>query len=294
MSVEDEQLIKAIKRMCDPDVEPERIDSGSDGESEEEITLPTQPVDPDMERLQNDTALRQHLGIGSSFTGPKGVKEDYKFHKKQERARAHEKQQSDFNRLSKQALSSGWLQRTIQHEESQKTLLEEDQDEDDLKSIRQKRLAELKKLSQLPKFGSVFELDQDSYVKCIDNESPSVKVVIHLYERNVEPCRLVNSYLGKLATIYKSTKFCRIISTTADESFDQVALPAILVYQGGDLVNTLLRITDEIPGWAQSGWCSFEDFEEYLVLLDVLHDQERVKKPTVDPIDELDSDEFSD
>jgi hypothetical protein len=39
-----------------------------------------------------------------------------------------------------------------------------------------------------------------------------------------------------------------------------------------DLQHTLLRLTDEIPGWAATGRCEFEDFEQYLLLQGVLKD----------------------
>jgi hypothetical protein len=36
----------------------------------------------------------------------------------------------------------------------------------------------------------------------------------------------------------------------------------------------LLRLTDEIPGWSQSGICDYEDFEQYLILQDVLKESQ--------------------
>jgi hypothetical protein len=115
--------------MNDPDDAGNRVDSCSDNESDSgKIVIPSAPVDKDMERVQNDTALRHHLGIGSSFTGPKGVKvffkgltcakADYKFHMQQERARAEERRQEDFEKISRKAMTSGWMQRTIEEEEN--------------------------------------------------------------------------------------------------------------------------------------------------------------------------------
>ena len=132
----DEAFIRAIKRMNDPEQDPHRHDSGSDGDccnESETLHLNKAPVDKDMEKMQNDVALRHHLKLGSSFTGPKGVREDYKFHKRQERARKIEKDQIDYEKRSNAALSSGWLQRTIE-EESKKD------DDDFLKQYRQKRI----------------------------------------------------------------------------------------------------------------------------------------------------------
>jgi hypothetical protein len=267
MNVDDEAIIRAIKRMNDPDREPERIDSET--ESDEEVAAPPPTYeDPDMERLYQDSALRQHLGIGSSFTGPKGVKEDYKFHKQQERARKREKDEKDFDKLSKKALSSGWLQRQIEEEER-------DEDEEEfLRQYRERRIRELQQ-QQGTRFGSVMELTRGSFVQTIDREGPEVKIVIHMYENSNQASRLVNEMLPQLAVRYPRTKFCKIVASHADASFDHIALPALLVYQGGELQHTLLRLTDEIPDWADTGRCSLRDFEEYLALQGVLEQEGR-------------------
>lgn len=276
--VADEALIKAIKRMNDPEEEGKRHDSCSDDESDsgKPLKMPTGRVDKDMERMQNDTALRHHLKLGSSFTGPKGVKADYKFHMDQERARRSERSMAETQRISDAALSSGWMQRTIAAEE--RTLGGEEED-DFLKTYREKRIAELQRMSKYAAFGSVLELQQDSFVRNIDGERPDVKVLIHLYDNANQASRLVNDFFTRLAPMYSSTKFCRIVSRKADPDFDHVGLPAILVYKGGALEISLIRIIDEIPGWFQTGICSMRDFEEYLVLQGVLQDQNRADTP---------------
>ncbi|KAJ3303310.1 hypothetical protein HDV03_004048 [Kappamyces sp. JEL0829] len=280
----DEALIRAIRRMNDPEEEPNRQDSCSDDESEsDKIVMPQAPVDKDMERMQNDTALRHHLKIGSSFTGPKGVKADYKFHMQQERARTQEKRAKDFEKLSNKALSSGWLQRTLHDEDNR--------EDEFMKSYRQKRIAELTKMAHASRFGSVIELQKESYVRCIDNEAPDTKVLIHLYDLSSQASRLVNDFFTALAPMYPSTKFCRIPALGADPNFDLIGLPAILVYKGGHLEISLIRVIDEIPGWAESNVCTLRDFEEYLLLQDVLEDQAKVASP---PSYSDDEDDFSD
>ena len=72
---DDEAMIIAIKKMSDPNYEPERPrESDEDSDISDTVEIP-QTVDSDMDRLQKDTALRQHLKIGTAFTGPKGVKQ---------------------------------------------------------------------------------------------------------------------------------------------------------------------------------------------------------------------------
>lgn len=267
--VEDEVLIKAIRRMNDPEADPKRIESDSDNDSADEgafLKLASKPIDKDMERMQQDTALRHHLKIGSAFTGPKGVLADYKFHKQQERARKEESDLKNAKKLSNAALSSGWLQRTLIEEEK------EDDDQDFLEAYRKKRMQELARMSAA-KFGQVIELNVDNYVRAIDGEAPDVKVLIHLCDTSNFASRQVDEFFDLLSKKYKGTKFCRIEALDADPDFDLIGLPAVLVYKGGSLDISLIRMIDEIPDWASSKRCSLRDFEEYLILQEVLDDQ---------------------
>ncbi|TPX40409.1 hypothetical protein SeLEV6574_g06622 [Synchytrium endobioticum] len=155
----------------------------------------------------------------------------------------------------------------------------EDLDIDDpffMQQYRAKRMAELEATNASTKrvFGVLRELDGSNYVSAIDSEPDNVTVVIHLYQSAVEACRLTNTYLTQLAKKYGLVKFCRIVSTTADENFDLVALPALLVYRGGDLIHSFIRITDDIPGWRNTGRIDMEDFEEYLLCHRVVNDSE--------------------
>ncbi|EGF83372.1 hypothetical protein BATDEDRAFT_85877 [Batrachochytrium dendrobatidis JAM81] len=297
----DEAIIRAIKQGSapgQPDSEPFRM--GSDIDSDENLSedeanaanLNSQPVDPDMARLLEDSAIRQKLGVGGNFTGPKGVVNDYKFHKRQEQARAAARQQANEKKWSDQALSTGWMQRQILGEKNATSdpqleidhhslgsgtlqhstdVLDELEDDDEyIKEYRARRLLELKSQAMRPHFSTVYNLQQEDYVDVIDNEDPLVTVVIHLYKSTHDACRQVNTFLDHLATSYPTIKFAKIVSTVADESFDDVALPALLVYRAGALTHTLLRMTDEITGWERTGRVSFEDFEAYLWDMGVL------------------------
>lgn len=49
-----------------------------------------------------------------------------------------------------------------------------------------------------------------------------------------------------MAVKYPYVKFLKIISTDASATYDDVALPTLLAYQNGQLVASLIRITEEI------------------------------------------------
>ncbi|KAJ1556835.1 hypothetical protein HK405_001671, partial [Cladochytrium tenue] len=131
-----------------------------------------------------------------------------------------------------------------------------------LEGYRARRLLELAGLANRPRFGKCEELTSDeALLRAIDDEDTSVVVAVHLYDPRVEECRQVNVFLAGLAPLYPSVRFLRIVAKVADSDFDPLALPAILVYQGGKLLCPLLRIVDEIDGWTRTGRCSSEDFE---------------------------------
>ncbi|KAJ3218270.1 Phosducin-like protein 2 [Dinochytrium kinnereticum] len=249
-------------------------------------------------RIVKDNVTRQNLGIGGAMTGPKGVIADFKFHERQERARASEKERLEAQKLSATAMKSGWIEREIQREDRERRgedagdgedeLGEDEEDailrllesEDDqyLKEYRMKRMQEIAISSARPRFGTFNEIDVDQYVSSIEGDgvAESTTVVMHLYQPSHDACRLVNAFLSILAPKYQHTRFLRIVSTKADRHFDDIALPALLVYRGGELAVTLLRISDEISGWTKSsgstagGRCDIEDFEAYLVQKKVL------------------------
>ena len=133
-----------------------------------------------------------------------------------------------------------------------------------MNEYKAKRIMELALLASRPRFGAFTEINVDDYVKCIEDEDSDVYVIVHLYESYNEASRLVNEFLSQLAPKYPFTKFVRIVASQADDRFDEIALPTLLIYRGGELEMSLLRITDEIDGWSHSGHCDLESFEEYL------------------------------
>ncbi|TPX33852.1 hypothetical protein SmJEL517_g03393 [Synchytrium microbalum] len=303
-SEQDRRILAAINAIGDPDTErPRERDETDDYDLAIPTLKPhkdDERRDPKLNRILQDQQTRQSLNEGGPQTGPKGVLADYRFHAKQEIARRAEQARHDSSR-NKQLLSSGWMQRTIAREEAEKRgdiakaegnnrsdalddaerqreededaieLLErqvEDLDLEDpafLNQYRARRIAEISQRTPARVHGVLRELDESTYVSAIDNEASNVTVVIHLYQSEVEACRTTNVYLTRMAQKYGMVKFCKIVSTRADENFDQVALPALLVYRGGDLTHTLIRITDEIPGWRTTGRVELEDFEDYLI-----------------------------
>ncbi|KAJ3114910.1 hypothetical protein HDU96_001467 [Phlyctochytrium bullatum] len=257
--------------------------------------------DPKTARMVRDQQTRQNLGLGGAMTGPKGVLADYKFHQRQERARAVAKERAEAEKLSAKGMSSGWMQREIAREERERwggkdapaddDELGEDEEEalfrmldgeDDpyLQEYRMKRMQELAQRASRRRFGAFSEIEVDQFLAAIEGPdvSPDTTVVVHLFQPAHDGCRLVNAFLSVLAAKYPFTRFVRIVSTKADRNFDDVALPALLVYRGGELAVTLLRVVDEVAeasgAGRRTGRCDLEEFEAYLVRKRVLDPEE--------------------
>lgn len=300
MSQTDEAIINAIQRVNDPDVEPYRgsddEENENDSDSQGEVTSERQRMDPEIEAILEDQQLRQSLyHQGGAATGPKGVIADYKFHQKQNALRRLTNEKKIKAKIGKGALSSGWLQRQLEDEQFAKEeqqipplkefskesismrelreVLDEEPDElDDLledddefmMEYRKQRLAELKRIAGRTRYGQLQEIDVSQYVEAIDNEDSRTAVIIHLYQPNHQQCRILNQYLMELARKYRLAKFLCIVSTKADPTFDEVALPTLLCYRNKDLVANLVRITDELP-LQDNGVFNIDDLEALLL-----------------------------
>ncbi|KAI8822161.1 Phosducin-domain-containing protein [Fimicolochytrium jonesii] len=275
-------------------------DDYNDSDDSDSEGLP--PMPPGLARENaleaEDAAIRRHMDSAGPQTGPKGVLADQKFHKQQQRARRELKAQRDYQKLSSGALASGWMQRSVAEEERRKMGLpdvakaagrqrnDDDEDEDDedmeeelfLKAYRAKRMAQFSKqrFQTGKQFGTVIEMESpDEYLNAIDDEAPSVTVLVHLYQPSNEGCRVVNALLSVLAARHATnTKFCKIKSHIADETFDLVVLPAILAYKNGEIIGTAMRVLDDVDTWKQSGRCTAEDLEAVLAQQGILGSDE--------------------
>jgi len=181
-------------------------------------------------------------------TGVKGVLADY--------AEAKEKFRE------KQAIEKQVLQKMFESQcitvNNQPEKNEEDElDEDDLflKEYHERRLAELKNQnvsttehhSLTPTFGFLRQISRDEYLDVIDNERNDIFVVIHLYQTYIQSCNKINKHLSELAPKYNTVKFLKIIASEAQPDFDEIGLPAVLVYRGGQLFKMFVPITLELP-----------------------------------------------
>jgi len=217
---------------------------------------PTTALDSDEEnqdKEQNNETFPQNnitqpIIRSKGNTGVKGVLADYASQQELNRIENELRSLKTSWKLKQTALS-GTIQNSVaEKQENEGTTSDDDQfleDDTFIQEYRQKRMIELQQ-SQLPCFGFVQGICRDQFVDCIDNESPSTFVVIHLYQDYIPACRKVNKYMFSLAQKYRRVKFVKIVSSEADINYDDIALPTLLVYKAGQLFTCLLRITDQI------------------------------------------------
>ena len=144
--------------------------------------------------------------------------------------------------------------------------MNEDQDDEEfLQQYRKQRMEEMRQqLYQGPQFKQVFEIPSgEGFLDMIDKEQRSTLIMVHIYEDGIPGTEAMNGCMLCLAAEYPAVKFCRVRSSVigASSRFTRNALPALLIYKGGELIGNFVRVTDQLgkagerasPGfWANS------------------------------------------
>ncbi|KAM8827960.1 phosducin-like protein isoform 1-T2 [Spinachia spinachia] len=235
-------------------------DEGSDNEEEdgENKTIRDANVEePAIEYSADGSAVN---------TGPKGVINDWRKYKQLEVEQKQEQKQ-EMERLIKK-LSMTCRSDLDQEKDKDKQkelkekikgkmtmqeynlLQEEEDDEDFLQHYRMQRIEEMRRqLCTGKRFARVYELASgEDFLEALDKEDKSTLVMIHIYEPDIPGCESMSGSLMCLAQEYPLVKFCSVRSSAISTSalFRDSALPALLVYKGGDLIGNFVRVTDQL------------------------------------------------
>lgn len=120
-------------------------------------------------------------------------------------------------------------------------------------------------------YGRLIDLiDGEEFLRAVDEEDKEVVVVMFIFDRSVRTCDLMYRHLQSIAKDYPFVKFCRIQACAAGLSrhFKVSGVPALIVYKGGELVSSFVRITDAI---GEDFFAS--DIEGYLIEHGILTDK---------------------
>ncbi|XP_022532142.2 phosducin-like protein [Astyanax mexicanus] len=198
-------------------------------------------------------------------TGPKGVLNDWRKYKQLETEQRVE-QQKEMERLIKKLSMTckshldeemdKEKQKQLQDKLNGKVNLrvdEEEEDEDDETFLQQYRLQRMEEMRRQLSGGRRFEqviniTSGEEFLHAIDEEGKGTLVLVHIFEPDVPACQAMEGSLLCLALQYPQVKFCQARGSVLGTStlFRSSALPALLLYRGGELVGNLVRVSDQL------------------------------------------------
>lgn len=239
LSLDDKLLGEKAHNYCSSS-EDEGSDTESTEESVEKIEQPKFIPDSRVDEL-NGRCVN---------TGPKGVLNDWREFKRLETEQREEQENERKQLLKKLHMTCRSHLNDDEEKEKNEDFLQELEELDDefLEKYRQKRIEEMRQAFEAtPKFGKVIQLDRRNFVDHIDREKTGVKIIVHIFEENVEACESMNGCLSCLAKEYLNIKFCKIKATEASLSkkFSITGVPALLIYKNGELIGNFIRLSDE-------------------------------------------------
>ncbi|KAK1940504.1 Phosducin-like protein [Phytophthora citrophthora] len=231
-----------------------RVNSDSEAsEDEEEITDrvhsvadPTgpwkqKPVDGDTwGRPTRGYSGRKPRDFASANTGPKGVINDYKAHKryqKQERMRKEAERQAVLNRIAKGAtVVSGPGQTQLDCECDGDSDCECDEDLLDSEFLAQYAENRVKQMQAAARnrkvFGELEYITPERFVELTSTTDSRDLMLIHLYHPDNYACGLLNTQLELLAQKLIHVKFAALVAKEADASIELSDLPVVLIFRG--------------------------------------------------------------
>ncbi|KAL7713257.1 Phosducin domain-containing protein [Entamoeba marina] len=123
-------------------------------------------------------------------------------------------------------------------------LLEDDDSDDELQRIKEKRLAEMRALAEKNKFKEVTELTAGEYNTEVTEASKKCIVVVLLYKSGIEGCDVLMTRLNELAFKKRSTKFVKILSHLAIPNYPDKLLPTLIVYKDTNHVKQFIGLAE--------------------------------------------------
>jgi Phosducin len=123
-------------------------------------------------------------------------------------------------------------------------MLEEKPDlEDDdefLEAYRKKRLEELKRDKDRPRFGSQFEIQRSEFEVHVTRAPKDVICVITLYQNYIAESVKLTEILDRVAQRHPYVKFIKMVATKCIENYMDIDVPGILFYKNGDLMDKII------------------------------------------------------
>ncbi|KAE8879855.1 hypothetical protein PF005_g7361 [Phytophthora fragariae] len=258
----------------DPDELGGRVNSDSEAsDDEEEITERVHSVaDPTgpwrQKSVDGETWGKPTRGLygrkgrdfASANTGPKGVINDYKAHKrhqKEERSRKEAERQAVLNRIAKGAtVSSASSTPHLECECERGSDCECDDSDlvDDafLAQYAEMRVKQMKEAARKRKvFGELEYITPEQFV-ALSSKKESTEtgndMVVHLYHAENYACGLLNMQLELLARKLVHIKFAAMVAKEADASIEMADLPVMLIFRGQQQQEAVVDVARRLDG----------------------------------------------
>ncbi|KAL8655161.1 MAG: hypothetical protein Q9226_003154 [Calogaya cf. arnoldii] len=132
----------------------------------------------------------------------------------------------------------------------------DDDDEDDfMRTWRADRLTELansntevrtrRSSPSMRKYGTLLTVDPSGYLDAVEKVHAETTVVVFIYDDLSEVSLIVEDALRHLAHKHATSRFVRL--HYQDAEMDEIAVPGILAYKGGECFANLVSIVNETP-----------------------------------------------
>ncbi|KAL8815927.1 MAG: hypothetical protein Q9191_008403 [Dirinaria sp. TL-2023a] len=130
-----------------------------------------------------------------------------------------------------------------------------DDDDEFMREWRQKRIDELARMKSgvttkrrspsKRKYGALTAVDAVGYLDAIEKVSADTIVVVLIYDDESTDSAKVEDALERLAQKHVTTRFVKLHQLEAE--MDEIAVPGILAYQGGECFANLVSIMNAMP-----------------------------------------------
>ena len=225
-------------------------------EDEDEASVPDDPEPEPPESRAVPEALRYgEAPAAAGKTGVKATLAQYRYFKKMQRAEIL------WNKVDREAkmleVAAGVVRdapppppppRKDPDARTESASSESDDDDEFLESYRKKRLAQLRAETAKPTFGAFnATASKQEYLDALATKD--AVVVVHLHEPNYGPCRRLNRALAALAARRRDVRFLGLALGEAGEAlqgYDVETLPTLVVYQHGEVVETLFSVGSDL------------------------------------------------
>ncbi|KAI4230152.1 MAG: hypothetical protein L6R36_000265 [Xanthoria steineri] len=131
-----------------------------------------------------------------------------------------------------------------------------DDDEDDfMRTWRANRLTELansttdvrtrRSSPSMRKYGTLLTVDPNGYLDAVEKVHAETTVIVYIYDDQSEVSRIVEDALRQLAHKHATSRFVKL--HYLDAEMDDIAVPGIIAYKGGECFANLVSLVNEIP-----------------------------------------------